>query len=651
MRFRARSWNIPWGLRRASSNAHLEWLNSALPEECIKANSTQQVCRDPNQEEEKELEAFPKRSTAEKESILAQRRQVRTRLLGPQTAVASSSVAPTALNASASNPTLVKGGANTRKRQRRDSIQSSTSEEFNQSTLKRRRLQSGSDAKRDDEQACSSGIPPAHGPQRRHDDQIRRVDYRNREPYRTIIEPGCLNSPNMEHHQGRMPTRDLVHPSKVQRQCVEQNAANKRMLDNTQHQNSAVPSTAYQPMLGHPQPQESGITYDHHHVDPKLKGIDDAEDDGKNDAEDAPSNLSKYVNAAFDQAPETVDLESSQPQAGADDIAYMNDIQDAPAGFWDAVDPAAHQLQEEPAHGSQDEPAHRLQEELAQQLPEEPDSLTDDQQRISNTEPSVELEVGKSYMIIWPDERKVSRGLIDANGPNEFERLSIATAIHEVASLAVELNRDAASQKAGGKQPETSAEPLCMTTYLQVGKRHIIVCIEERRACEGVTAAGGDTSWDEIPLQAVVEALAGASQEPTIRGDSTHIGAAHDPGSTDAPSPLRQPATDVAYAGNATTNVAPSTVPSSSPNPYQFSFRDSDGALEVTCAEKEPAKKEPAMTDDAKASLAKILAEWQGDSHYLASVQHRAATRNGITSYQPNGENSIFQVEWLGFHK
>ena len=577
MRFRDRSWNYNWGIRKASSNAHLLWLKSVLPEECIKANSTRRVLRDPTQEEEKELQAFSKRTQAEKDVILAQRKRVRAQLLRPRTAMASSSAAPMALNASALNPMLVKGDANTRKRQRRDSIQSSTSEDINNSALKRQKLQSGASAIRDDEQICSNVIPPAHKRQGHHNDRIGRANHRNHGSHRKVNEPDRLDSLDIEHRHG---------------QYVNQDAGNQWIHGERQHPNSEALSTAYQPMLGHPQQQDRGTTYDGYHLDPELNPIDNAEDNTK----DAPSSSYKPGNTAFDQAQEQINLEAGEPQPAADDIDYMNDIQNAPAGFWDAVDTAAHQLQVE-------------------HVP-----VNDDQRKILSTLALVKLEVGKSYMCICLEDRKGRIGLVDATSRDLPDELSIETAIHEVAHLAAETylagepDRKAALQKAKDKQPETNAEQQFRPVYLPVDKTHIIVCIETKRAYEGVTAAEEETLWNAITLEAVVDALGDRliKHRRPDRYPTSNLG------------------NDQGFQGIWTENAASSTARNSSPFPSQNPFRGPKEAAEAAWARRysnffQPTEKKQAIKNDAEASFDRLWNEWTGENHCLPSAEYRAA--------------------------
>ena len=375
MRFRARSWNYTWGIGKPSSAAHLKWLKRALPEQCITNNSTHAVYRDPIKAELDELEVFPKQTLAKQEAVLAQRESVRELLLGPQTAIASSSAGTMALNASALDPMQAKGDANPRKRQRRDSIQSSTSEEFNESIAKRRRLQTASTAIRGDEQVSSNRIRSAHKRQRRNDDHMRQYNHRSQESAR-------IDSP-----QGLISSADRDHP--------------------------------------------------------------------KYDVVDAPSNSWEARNTAFDQPQEQTNLEAGQLEAGGDDIEYMNDVHNAPAGFWEAVDPAAHQSRVE----------H--------------DSLSDDQREILKTLACVQLEVGMSYMVISLNDKDVRQGLIDANSPAEWEQLSIETAIHEVADLAMEAYQNTTPQEAKDKRPEINAEQQTRPAYLPVDKTHIVLCIGE----------------------------------------------------------------------------------------------------------------------------------------------------------------------------
>ena len=590
MRFRDRSWNYNWGIRKASSDAHLLWLKSVLPEECIKANSTRRVLRDPTQEEEKELQSFPKQTQAEKDVILAQRKQVRARLLRPRTAMASSSVAPMALNASASNPMLVKGDVNPRKRQRRDSIQSLTSEDINESTLKRQKLQSGASAIRDDEQICSNVIPPAHERQGRHNDRIGRASHRNLGSHRKFNEPDRLDSLDIEHCHGLMPTGNENYSGKSQYQYATQDAANQWMHDERQHPNGEALSTAYQPMFGHPQQQDRGTTYDGYHLDPELSPIDNAEDNTKS----APSPSYKPGSTTFDQAQKQMNLGASQPQPAAEDIEYMNDMQNAPADFWDAVGTAAHPL------------------------PVEHVPVIDDQRRRLGTLALVKLEVGKSYMCICLENGKGRIGLVEATSRDLPDELSIETAIHEVARLAaetylaVEPNRKAASQKARDKQPDTNMEQQWRPMYLPVDKTHIIVCIETKEAYEGVTAAEEETLWNATTLEAVVEAL----------GDRliTHRRPGQDPTSNLG--------NDQGLQGIWTQNPASSAARSSSPFPNQNHFWGPKAAAEAAWAKRyshffQPT--EQAFANDAEASFARAWGEWMGDDHYLASIESQAA--------------------------
>ncbi|KAL8796505.1 MAG: hypothetical protein Q9195_001179 [Heterodermia aff. obscurata] len=644
MRFRARSWNHTWGTPKPSSTLHLNWLKVVLPEECIQANSTRGVSRDLTREEEKELEAFPKKTPAEQNAILDHRRRVRGLLLRPQTTVASSSLRPLAPAASATNPIQVKGDANPRKRQRRDSIEISTSEDFNEAVVKRRRLQTGSSEMPDDEQVRSNGIQPAPEGRQRYNDLTPQCNQRNQ------------GSGNMELRRGPVSTVDWTHPGGGRHQWVDQNAANQGMLGNTQHHGSAALSTAHPPTVGHPQPR---FTYDDYHLDPKL-------DSGDN-AEDAPSKWWGSGDAAFDQPQEPINLGAGQPQARADNIEYINDIRSAPAGFWDPVDLAAHQLQVE----------H--------------DSLTDGQRRILKTLASQQLEVGKSYMIICLDDREARQAPIDANSDIVFDRLSIEKTIHEIANLAVEPYHNAVSQNDRGKQPETNVESQHRLAYLPVDKTFIVLCVEEYEAYQGITAAGGETIWNKKTLQAVVDTLVtvltwnpvqSSAFSPTGRpmGNSdsipdndqaledirteTHV--REDPGesmigrngihagrtqelgslveiqpinehslelpssgvsrqkSTRAPPPPPQrvspgnskfthtgsPAIDAAFAGNIRTSAASSTASSSTLFP-------NDNMIQ-------PTEKEQEIANNTEASFATIWDDWAGDGHYLASVQHRA---------------------------
>lgn len=587
MRFRDRSWNTAWRAHKASSDAHLEWLKSALPEECVKANSTKRLYRDLTEEEHKELEDFPKKTEAEKAAILAQRKKASAALLRPRTGMASSSVLSPTANGSATNH---------RKRQRRDSIQSATDEDFNQALLKRRKLQIGLSARRDDEQVLSHCNQPSQRRRRQHNhnSQVHRVHHGDNGLNHKEEGFNPSNTPNTGHHQG---------------------------------------PTIGQSMLSHTQQQNGRITYDDYHLDPELDQMDDAED--------APSTLWEPGNAAFDQRQEQINLEAAQPRVRADDIEYMNDIQNAPAGFWDAVDPAAHQGQVEHV------------------------SLSDDQRRILNTLASVQLEVGKSYIVICLDDRKAVKGLIDASSITMFDQLSMEAALREIAQLAVEPNRKTVSQEARDKQRVANVKQHSRSAYLPVDKDHIVVCIDSQpKAYRGVTAAEGKTLWNEVTLEYTIETLGNLLTRPGVFGQDPPLSKADRTGLTqqgetasivdsnqrpeniwieldtssvqeesadpmtgsggthpgilqefeNAPSPLRQrasvgsskspraasPAAETAYAGSVVTT-----------NPCQQTQR------------------EQAIADDAEASLDRALDkawdEWTGDGHYLASVKRRAA--------------------------
>ena len=653
MRFRARSWNNTWRAVRASSRAHSRWLRSALPKECIEANSTRQLYRDPTEEEEKELEAFPKRTEAEKLVILAQREKASAALLRPQTGMASSSVIPTTPYGPATNP---------RKRQRRDSVQSTTSEDFTQAISKRRRLQTGPSERRDIEQVLGHINQPPNQRRRQHNynSQSHGVHRGDNGSHHKDEDFARGSTPRIGHHRGAMSTGCLSIHVEDHRRSAAVGAGNQGILDHTQQQNSR-------------------ITYDDYDMDPDLDLMDNAED--------APSDSCKPRNAAFDRPREQMNLEVAQPEAGADDIEDMNDIQNAPAGFWSAVNPAAHQGQVE-------------------HVP-----LNDEQRKILNTLASVPLEVGNSYIVICIDDRKAVRGFIDASSTVMFDQLSMGAALQEIAQVALEPSQSTFSQKARDKQPVSNVEQQCRSVYLPVDKDHIIICIEKEEACRGVTAADGETSWNQVTLERTIETLgnllmetgflseglplspadrAGLTQEgesASILGDNqglenirtenhtpsvqeeladpitgrggtppgtlqeleshTAIQAANEfspelPNRgvphrdiTPTPSPLRQqasagsskssraasPATDIACAGNVMTNSASSTALNSTLYSTRYPVRYSTGALEAAWTTEE----EEWSTSDAEAFLARASGEWTGDEHYQATLARRTA--------------------------
>ena len=681
MRFRARSWNTTWRAAKASSRAHSRWLRSALPKECIEANSTQQVNRDPTEKEEKELESFNKRTEAEKLVILAQREKASAALLRPQAGMASSSVVPTTPSGSANNP---------RKRQRRDSVQSTTSEDFSQAISKRRRLQTGPSERRDNEQVLRHNNPPVHNRRRQHNSQLHGVHHGDNEFHRKDED---FSTSSIGHHQGTMPSGYLSIHEEDHRRSVAVDAGN-------------------QDILGHTQQRNSQITYDDYNLDPDLDPMDNADD--------APSHSRKAGNATCDQPRERMNLEVAQPEAGADDIEYINDIQNAPAGFWGAVNPAAHQGQVEHV------------------------SLSDEQRKILNTFTSVPLEVGNSYIIICLDDRRAVKGFIDASSTIVFDQLAMGRALQEIAQVAFEPNRNTRSQKAKGKEPVTNAEQQFRSAYLPVDKDHILVCIEKEEACRGVTAADGETLWNPVTLEDTIETLGDLLMEPgflgqgpplspadrtglTQEGESASIlsdnqglediqtenhtpsvqeeladlmtsSGGTPPGTlqeleshttiqaanelspelpnrvphreiTPVSSPLRgqvsvgsskspraaSPATDIAYAGNVMTNAASSTALDSTLYSIQYPFRAPTGAVEAAWAKRfntqpQPTEEEQGYTSDAETSLARAWEEWTEDDHYRAmlarhnqqpvikssatnsAVGDSSGNRNGLTS-------------------
>ena len=548
MRFRDRSWNTAWRAHKASSDAHLVWLKSALPQECVKANSTQRLYRDLTEEEHKELEDFPKKTEAEKSVILAQRKKASAALIRPQTGMASSSVLPTTANGSA---------INNRKRQRRDSIQSATDEDFNRAILKRRKLQTGSSARRDDEQVLSHGNQSSHGRrrQRNHDSQIYRVHHGHDGFHHRDRDFNPVDAPNIVHDQGPMPTGYRNH------------------------------------------------------------------------------------------------LEAAQPQAGADDIEYMDDIQNAPAGFWDAVDPVTQQGQAEHV------------------------SLSDDQRKILKTLASVQLEVGKSYIVICLDDRKAGKGFIDASSTIIFDQLSMEAALQDIAQLAVEPNRKTFSQEARDKQRVANVEQQSRPAYLPVDKDHVVVCIDnEPKAYRGVTAAEERTLWNEVTLEYTIETLGNLLMEPGVFGQDpplsqadqtelaqqggttsivddnqrleriwidldtssvqeesvdpmtgscgTHPGTLQEPET--APSPLQEPETAPSPLQQRASVVSSKSPRAASPAAERAYV--SSVIKTKPCQQTEQAQ---VIADDAEASLNRALDrawdEWTGDRHYRASVEHPAA--------------------------
>ena len=633
MRFRARSWNHTWGLRKASSDAHLEWLRNALPEQCIEDNSTRAVYRDPTQEEEKELEAFPKQTQAKKNEILAQRRRVRGRLLLPRAALASSSAAPMVLDDPALSPT------NPRKRPRRDSIQSSTSEDFNGSALKRQKLLDGSSAPRNDEQVRSDDISPTHGQHRRHNDQIHRDSGPNNE------EPDLIDSHGVEHRHGLLSTGVQSSTESRPHQYVDENAAFQWVVDDTQHPNTTGLSTANQPMLGHQQQQNSGSTNDDYDLYPELDSMDGAHDDDQ----DAQPNPLEPGNTALHQPLEVIDLESSQSQAADDDIEYMDDIEDAPSPMDNAKNDAqdAQPISFEPGNAASHQPPEVIDLEYSQpqaggydiehmnevqdasvdsqqevdpaahQSQAEDDELKDERRRLLSNLVTVPLQVGKSYMLICLDEGNVRRGLIVADGADTFSEVSIEAALHEIACLAVEPNGDAASEDCDAasedgdaaseedseKQPEINAEQEHKRVYLPNDTSYIIVCIEDREGYGGVTPAEeGETFWDEMTLEAVVEALAGFLKAPTIDKNGTQAAYEH--------------FSQLPVVG--------------------VSHQQSTGAP-ATHRQRAPAVSPPHN----------IFDEWYGDGHYLASVEQRAADAEIYPWLSSNG--SVFNASLQPF--